>query len=113
MLIVPRAQIASSKPCSGHKFTGEDQTGVDQTAEYEVMTAHKAYKRRQQGSESVDGKHPYGCSTRQAQVSFAESVEGCENQFQKPPQQAAMNIVVNKFFHNSRMSGCEGIYTGN
>ena len=73
------------------------------------MTAHKACERSQQGSESVDGKHPYGGSARQAQVSSAKSVEGSEDHFEEPPQQTAMNIVVNKFFHNSRITACGGV----
>lgn len=98
-LVIPRAQIAFPKPQAGQKFSGEDHTGVNQTTEYEVVSAHQAGKRGEQGGESVYGEHPDGGRAGQAEISSAKSVEGGEDHLQKPSQKPTVYIVVNKFFH--------------
>lgn len=69
------------------------------------MTAQDAAKRFQQRSESVDWKHPDGRRAGQAEISSAKSVKSSEDHLKKPAKQPAMNIVVDKFFHSSRISG--------
>ncbi len=103
-LVIPGTQFAFLKPQSGRKFTGEDHAGIHQTTEYEVMTAQRAGERSEQGGEPVDREHPDGGRAGQAQVSLAESVKRGKEHFEKPAQQSAMNIVVNKFFHIIRIT---------
>ncbi len=75
MFVIPWTQVASAQPCSGDKFAGENDTGVDQTAEYEIAAAHKACQRSKQGGESVYREHPYGGSARKVEVSSTECMK--------------------------------------
>lgn len=105
MLIIPRAQVASAQPESRCKLGGEDHAGIDQTAEYEIVMAHKARKGCEQGGKPVYGEHPDGCGAWKMEVSSAKSMEGSKEEFQKPSQKPAVYIVVNKFSHNRRITG--------
>ena len=54
---------------------------------------------RQQGGQSVDGKHPDGGGAVEFEISAAESLKGSKDDFQKPAEKSAVNIIVNEFLH--------------
>lgn len=82
--IVPGTKFPLVQPVSGNEFSGEDDARIDQTAEYEVTVSHHTTDRGEEGGESVNGEHPYGCDAGKTKITFAECVESGKANFQKP-----------------------------
>lgn len=95
VFVVPGAQFAPVEPYTGEKFPGEDQTGVGESADDQTAVFDEAADRCKKGGHPIDGEHPDGSGAGQCHISFAESMKGCEDDFQKPSQQSTVNEVVN------------------
>lgn len=102
--VVPRTKFPAVQPYAGEKFPGEDQAGVSQSPKQQGTVFYQTADRGEESRKPVDGKHPDGSCAGQRQVPSAESVKGCEGDFQKPPQQSAVNEVVQKFFHTDSIA---------
>ncbi len=63
------------------------------------MMAQQAAERRQKGCQSVDREHPDRGDAGELEIPPAEGLEGGEGNFQKPAEEAAVNIVVDQFTH--------------
>lgn len=57
-LVIPGTELAAAKKNAGNEFSGKNDTGVDQSTENEVTTAHKTAERGQERGQPIDGKHP-------------------------------------------------------
>lgn len=104
-LVVPRAQFAPVQPHAREKFPGKNQPHVCQAAEKHGTVPKQAADGGEKRCQSVDGKHPDGSFAWKVEVSCTKSMKRSEYHFQKPTQKSAVNIVVNKVFHNSRITG--------
>ena len=111
-LIVPGTELAAVQPHTGEKLTDEDQAGVGESPKQQGTVFEQAADRSEQGGHTVDGKHPDGGDAGQLIVPPAESVKGCEGDFQKPPQQSTVDKVVQKVFHSHSMDSVKAVYTG-
>ena len=110
-LVVPRAQFAPVQKHAREKFPGKNQPHVCQAAEKHGTVPKQAADGGEKRCQSVDGKHPDGSCAGQFTVAPAEGVEGREGDFQKPPKQAAVTEVVQKFSHADSVAGFRHIYT--
>lgn len=111
MLIVPGAQFPAVQPHAGEKFPCKYEPRVGQSAKQQGAVSEQSADGRKEGGTAINGKHPDGGYTGERQVPSAESVKGREGDFQKPPQQAAVNKVVQKFSHSGSVARFRYIYT--
>ena len=63
------------------------------------MMAHQTTEGRKQGGQAIDGEHPDRCDAWKLEITSAESLECSEGDFQKPAEQAAVDIVMDQFSH--------------
>lgn len=93
-LVVPGAQFPSAQQNTGNEFAGENEAGIDQTAEDKTSVTHEPAERGEQGCQTVDGEHPDRGNAGQFKISSAEGLECGEDDLQKPAEQPAVDIVV-------------------
>ena len=110
-LIVPGAEFAAVQPYAREKFPGEDESCVGQPAKQRGTVSKQTADWREEGGHAIDGKHPDRSYAGQFKVAFPKSVKGREGDFKKPPQQAAVDEVVQKFFHRDSVACFLQIYT--
>ncbi len=60
---------------------------------------HETAERGEQCCQSVDREHPDRGNAGQFEISSAEGLERGEDDFQKPAEQSAVDIVVEEFAH--------------
>ena len=60
MGVIPRAEIPPGQPDSCDIFRREDQDGIDQPTQPELLMFQQPGQRQKEKSHPVDGEHPQG-----------------------------------------------------
>ncbi len=69
--------------------------------------AHPMVYGRQKGSHAVYGEHPDRGISRQLEFPAAECAKGSECNFEAPAEDAAMDKIVDNFFHSDSIAVLE------
>ena len=67
------------------------------TADAPVQTPEQLEKRGEKAACSIDGKHPQGGDAPQRIIPPAQSLQGCEDDFQAPAKDSAFYEVLNEY----------------
>ena len=95
MGVIPRAEIPPGQPDSCDIFRREDQDGIDQPAQPELLMFQQPSQRPKEKSHSVDGEHPQrGLSSQfSIEVFICKAGERRDQDFPTPANTAAEQEV--------------------